>query len=169
MPREPWFIESFSTCAMTSPRATAAGRRLVIAWELRGCPPCIELHRLTLSNPEVAAFLPAHFDIVALDFAGAREVTFPDGTIAPEKAMSRRQRIAGPPTFQIFDPTGREARRIEGFAPRPPSSPSSAPPPARHDRRGRAPRPAGPHAPRPATPAPSSKPSPTKPAFSCSA
>ncbi len=115
MPREPWFIDSFLDLRDDNATATAAGKRLAIAWELRGCPPCIALHRLTLSNPMVCAFIQTHFDVVALDFAGARQVTFPDGTTAAEKPMARRQNIAGPPTFQIFDPTGREAARIEGF------------------------------------------------------
>ena len=117
MPREPWFIDSFLDLRDDLAAATAAGKRLAVAWELRGCPPCIALHRLTLSTREVAAFIPAFFDVIALDFAGAREVTFPDGSTATEKAMARRQNIAGPPTFQIFDPAGREARRLEGFVP----------------------------------------------------
>ncbi len=117
MPREPWFIDSFLDLRDDNATATAAGKRLAVAWELRGCPPCIELHRLTLSDPAVAAFIQTHFDVIALDFAGARKVTFPDGTAAAEKPMARRQNIVGPPTFQIFDPTGREAARIEGFLP----------------------------------------------------
>ena len=117
MPREPWFIDSFLDLRDDNATATAAGKRLVVAWELRGCPPCIELHRLTLSHPTVATFLPAHFDIIALDFAGAREVIFPDGTTAAEKPMARRQHIAGPPTFQVFDTTGHETHRLEGFQP----------------------------------------------------
>ena len=61
--------------------------------------------------------MPAHFDVVALDFAGARMVIFPDGTSAAEKAMARRQGIDGPPVFQVFDRDGRERHRLEGFAP----------------------------------------------------
>ena len=76
MPREPWFIDSFLDLRDDLAAATAAGKRLAVAWELRGCPPCIALHRLT-----------------------------------------RRQNIAGPPTFQNFDPAGREARRLAGFVP----------------------------------------------------
>jgi thioredoxin-related protein len=115
MPGEPWFVQSFLDLREDLAAATAAGRRLAVIWQLRGCPPCVQLHNVTLADPAVIGFVPAHFDVVQLDFDGAREVTFPDGTTFAEKPLARRQRIVGPPTVQVFDAAGREAGRLEGF------------------------------------------------------
>ena len=114
--RAAWFLESFLDLADDLAAASEAGKRLVVAWELRGCPACKATHEVTLADPQVVAYLTRHFEFVQLDIIGARPVTFPDGDRRPEKAQARRLGVTGTPTFQVFDASG-ERGRLEGFHP----------------------------------------------------
>lgn len=118
---ETWFVESFLDLQDDLAVATAAGKRLAVMWELRGCPFCRETHQVNLADAAVAGYLQANFDIVQLDILGARPVTFPDGTRLPEKAQAARQKIVGTPSFQFFAGVGErvapgtEVARFSGY------------------------------------------------------
>lgn len=114
---EPWFVESFLDLPDDLATAKAAGQRLVLAWELRGCPFCRRTHLENFSQPAIADYLRARFAFVQLDFVGARDVTYLDGGTLPEKALAARLAVRGTPTFQVFDAAGREVDRLEGFVP----------------------------------------------------
>jgi thioredoxin-related protein len=103
---EAWFTESFLDLRDDLATATAAGKRLVVMWELRGCPYCRETHQVNFADPAIADYVQSNFDVVQLDVIGARPVTFPDGTRLPEKAQAARQRIEGTPGFQFFAGAG---------------------------------------------------------------
>ena len=115
--REPWFLDSFLELPEDLAEAVASGRCLAVLWELPGCSFCTRMHRETFADPEVAAFMRAHVSVVQLDIAGAREVMFTDGVRLPEKAQSKRMKIVGTPTLQVFGPDGSERGRLEGFVP----------------------------------------------------
>lgn len=114
---EPWFVESFLDLPDDLATAKTAGQRLVVAWELRGCPFCRRMHEEVLAKPEVVAFLQPRFAFVQLDLIGAREVTWLDGGKSSEKALAARLDVRGTPTFQVFDTEGRERDRLQGFVP----------------------------------------------------
>jgi thioredoxin-related protein len=118
---EPWFADSFLDLREDLAAAAASGKRLVVMWELRGCPACRQTHQVNFADPAIAGYVQANFDVVQLDFIGARPVTFPDGARLPEKAQAARQRIEGTPTFQFFAgadervATGVEVARFSGY------------------------------------------------------
>lgn len=114
--REPWFLESFLDLPDDLATAAAAGKRLAVLWELKGCPFCHRLHHETLANPEVERFVRAGFEVVQLDVIGARPVTAVDGTRLPEKALAQRDGVAGTPVMQVFE-GGAETARLTGFLP----------------------------------------------------
>lgn len=114
--REPWFLQSFLDLPDDAAAAAAAGKRLAVLWELKGCPSCHRLHHETLADPEVGRFVRAGFEVVQLDIIGARPVTAIDGTVLPEKALARRDDIVGTPTMQVFE-GGAETARLTGFLP----------------------------------------------------
>jgi thioredoxin-related protein len=118
---ETWFAESFLDLQDDLAAAAAADKRLVVMWELRGCPFCRETHQVNFADPGVSDYVQANFDIVQLDMLGARPLTFPDGTRLPEKAQAARQKIEGTPTFQFFAgidervASGTEVARFSGY------------------------------------------------------
>ena len=114
--RELWFLESFLDLPDDLATAAAAGKRLAVLWELKGCPLCHRLHRETLASPEVERFMRAGFEPVPLDIIGARPVIAMDGTRLPEKALVQRDGVVGTPVMQVFE-GGAETARLTGFLP----------------------------------------------------
>ena len=100
--REPWFLESFLELTDDLNAATKAGKRFAIAWELRGCPYCRETHLVNFARPDIAGYIKAHFEILQLNFIGARKVTDFDGGEISEKALAARYGVRFTPTFQFF-------------------------------------------------------------------
>lgn len=99
-----WFLNSFLVLKEDLADAAAQGKRLALMWDQRGCPYCLEMHRVNLADPEVNAYIRERFHIVQLDLNGAREVTDFDGQVLSERELARKYGIAFTPTIQFLPP-----------------------------------------------------------------
>jgi thioredoxin-related protein len=123
--RQPWFLESFLELKYDLDAAGQAGKRLVVMWELRGCPYCKETHLVNFARPDITAYVREHFDVLQLNLIGSRETTDFDGSRLYEKALAERYGVRFTPTFQFFPPTSegldrkkpkeREVARAQGY------------------------------------------------------
>jgi thioredoxin-related protein len=123
--RQPWFIDSLLELPDDLAAATANKKRFAILWELRGCPYCTKMHEVNFVRPEIATFIKERFDVLQLNFIGAREVTDFDGQKLPEKRLAAKYGVRGTPTFQFFPdnpaaligkkPWDREVARLQGY------------------------------------------------------
>ena len=122
---EPWFLESFLDLPDDLSTAHKEGKRLVIMWELRGCPYCRETHLVNFAQPRIADYVKANFEVLQLNIIGDRKVKDFDGTELSEKALAARYGIHFTPTFQFFPetaaglkdemPAKREVARAPGY------------------------------------------------------
>jgi thioredoxin-related protein len=120
-----WFLQSFLEFADDLRSASSKGKRLAIMWELKGCPYCKETHLVNFAKPEIESFIKERFDILQLNFIGAREVTDFDGEKLSEKRIAQKYGIRFTPTFQFFPervaelsakkPREREVARAQGY------------------------------------------------------
>lgn len=100
-----WFLNSFLDLKEDLADAAAQGKRLAIFWDQRGCPYCLETHRVNLADPVVNAYIRERFVVVQLDLYGAREVTDFDGQVLRERDLARKYAIAFTPTIQFLPPS----------------------------------------------------------------
>jgi len=122
---EPWFVESFLDLQDDLSTARNEGKRLVIMWELRGCPYCRETHLVNFAQPRIADYIKANFEVLQLNIIGDRKVKDFDGEELAEKALAAKYGIRFTPTFQFFPETGeslkgeppakREVARAPGY------------------------------------------------------
>ncbi|MBL8669544.1 MAG: thioredoxin family protein [Alphaproteobacteria bacterium] len=120
-----WFLESFLELKDDIAEAKAAGKRLAVIWEQRGCGYCKDMHLVNFAVPPLAAYVRDNFAIIQLNLYGAREVTDFDGKKLSEKELARRWGVHFTPTIMYFpdDPaavagkTGRDAEvaRMPGY------------------------------------------------------
>ena len=94
----PWFVESFLDLKEDLSEAQAAGKRLVILWEQRGCPYCKDTHTVNLAIPEINAYVKQNFAVVQLNLWGDREVTDFDGEVMSEKDLAQKWGVVFTPT-----------------------------------------------------------------------
>ena len=120
-----WFLDSFLELADDVEEAAAKGKRLVIFWELKGCPYCRETHFTNLTRDDIREFMQANFEVVQLNFLGSRTVVDVDGEKMTEKALKSKYGIRFTPTIQFLDtdvkkmaelePRKREVARLQGY------------------------------------------------------
>jgi thioredoxin-related protein len=120
-----WFLESFLELKDDLAEAKAAGKRLAVIWEQRGCGFCKDMHLVNFANPRLAAYVRDNFAVIQLNLYGAREVTDFDGKKLAEKDLARRWGVHFTPTIMYFpdDPaaaagkTGKDAEvaRMPGY------------------------------------------------------
>ena len=122
---KPWFLESLLDLNDDLKEAADKGKRLVIMWELKGCPYCKKIHEINLADPAIETFIKDVFEVLQLNIIGSREVTDFDGQRLPEKAFAQKYGVRHTPTFQFFPetadglaqkkPPAREVARWQGY------------------------------------------------------
>lgn len=112
-----WFKESFLDLREDVAEAAKSGRRLMLYFYQDGCPYCAKLLRDNFGQKAIADKTRRHFDVIAINIWGDREVTDLAGTATTEKAYARSLRVQFTPTLLMFDEKGEVALRLNGYVP----------------------------------------------------
>jgi len=112
-----WFRESFLDLREDVADAARAGRRLMLYFYQDGCPYCARLLRENFGDQALAAKTRRHFDVIAINLWGDREVTDLAGRTLPEKAFARSLRVQFTPTLLMLDEQGSTVLRLNGLVP----------------------------------------------------
>ena len=112
-----WFKESFLDMREDVAEAARAGRRLMLYFYQDGCPYCAKLLRENFGDKAIAEKTRKHFDVIALNIWGDREVTDFAGRPSTEKAFARALRVQFTPTLLLLDEQGGTALRLNGYIP----------------------------------------------------
>jgi thioredoxin-related protein len=112
-----WFKETFLDLREDVREAAAEGKRLVVYFGQDGCPYCRELMRVNFSQKEIADQTRRHFNAVAINMWGDREVTWVDGRSWREKDFAAFLKVQFTPTLLFFDEKGAVVLRLNGYYP----------------------------------------------------
>lgn len=112
-----WFKESFLNLRDDVAEAARNGRRLVVFFSQDNCPYCNLLVERNLAQRDIEAALRAHFDVIALNMWGDREVTGLDGATHTEKTFAATLKVQFTPTLLFLDEQGGVVLRLNGYVP----------------------------------------------------
>jgi thioredoxin-related protein len=112
-----WFKESFLDMREDVAEAAKSGRRLMLYFHQDGCPYCARLLRENFGDRAIAEKTRKHFDVIALNLWGDREVTDFEGRPTTEKEFARALRVQFTPTLLLLDEQGGTALRLNGYVP----------------------------------------------------
>lgn len=112
-----WFKASFLDLGEDIAEATDAGKRVVLYFYQDGCPYCTLLLRENFGDQQLAAYTRKHFDVIAINMWGDRDVTDLAGNTQTEKAFAAALKVQYTPTLIFLTEQGRVALRINGYFP----------------------------------------------------
>jgi thioredoxin-related protein len=113
----PWFIDSFLDIQDEAASVAKDGKRLMLYFGQDGCPYCRELMQTGFMQKPIVDKTRRHFEAVALNIFGDREVTWTDGQRFTEKTLARHLKVQFTPTLLFLDEQGRVTTRLNGYWP----------------------------------------------------
>jgi thioredoxin-related protein len=110
-----WFKESFLDLRDDVKEATAANKRVILYFYQDGCPYCAKLLKEDFGNPKIVDKTRQHFDVIALNMWGDREVTDMSGKATTEKAFAAELQVQYTPTLLFLNEDGTVVLRVNGY------------------------------------------------------
>ena len=110
-----WFKESFLDIAADVEEAAEADRHVILFMEMNGCPYCYKMLKESFEPADRAAFVQEHFDVIALNVRGDREVALDADTSLTEKALAERFDVRFTPTVVFLSSEGQPVARVSGY------------------------------------------------------
>jgi thioredoxin-related protein len=112
-----WFKESFLEFEEDVRDAADAGRRIMLYFHQTGCPYCARLVEENFNDPETVEYVRQHFDGIAINMWGDREVVTVGGRAFTEKTFSEALKVQYTPTVLFLNEQGKVILRLNGYYP----------------------------------------------------
>lgn len=113
-----WFTLSFLDLREDLELAVERGKMgIALYFGMAHCPYCELMLHQNLAEPDIRQYLSDHFDVIALDVEGFREVVTFEGETLTELEFAVANRWNFTPGFTFFDADGQEIFRIRGYYP----------------------------------------------------
>ena len=112
-----WFKQSFLVMHEDVAEAARDCKRLLVYFGQDGCPYCAQLFNANFSQPHILDYTRKHFDAIAIDIWGNREVTDFSNKQMPEKEFAASLKVRFTPTILFFNEKGETMLRINGYYP----------------------------------------------------
>ena len=110
-----WFKESFLDLREDVEEASQNKKRVLIYFYQDGCPYCLKLLQDNLGQKKLADKTRKHFDVIALNMWGDKEVTDLKGRATTEKKFAEAMKVMYTPTLIFLTETGKTALRVNGY------------------------------------------------------
>lgn len=112
-----WFVEGFLDLREEAAAAERQGKRLLVYFGQDGCPYCRELMVNNFSQRAIEAKTRRHFEAIAINLWGDRDVTAADGRVMSEKEFARVMGVQFTPTILFLDGQAKVVARLNGYLP----------------------------------------------------
>jgi thioredoxin-related protein len=110
-----WFKSSFLDIREDVGEAAAEGKRVVLYFYQDGCPYCKKLLQDNYGNREITEYSQQHFETIAINMWGDREVVDLQGNDVTEKDFAGNLKVMFTPTMLMLDEQGKVVLRINGY------------------------------------------------------
>lgn len=113
-----WFKKSLLDLREDLNEAVQGGKQgLMVYFGQARCAYCHRLLQVNFGLDDIANYTRKHFDLVALDARGPREVTLLNGAVMSEQEFALAEETNFTPSILFYDRAGREALRLRGYYP----------------------------------------------------
>ncbi len=110
-----WFKQSFLDLATDVDEANAAGKHVILFMEMNGCPYCFKMNEENFKHAPYKDFIQEHFDVIAINIRGDREVAVDAETSVIEKELAEMLDVRYTPTVVFLSKDNRPVARVDGY------------------------------------------------------
>jgi len=110
-----WFKESFLDIAEDVAEAADQDRHVMLFLHLNNCPYCHRMVEENIKHAPYTGFIQEHFDVIALNIRGDREVAFNERVTLTEKQLAERLDVTYTPTVIFLNRDNRPVARVNGY------------------------------------------------------
>lgn len=112
-----WFANSFLDIRADIDEAAAGNKRVLLYFYQDGCPYCKKLLDTNFALADTVQRTRDHFEVIAINLWGDREVTDLAGAVTTEKEFAKALRVMFTPTLLFMDEQGGVVLRLNGYYP----------------------------------------------------
>ena len=110
-----WFKESFLEIAEDVDEATEADRHVMLFFQLNDCPYCDRMLTESYETEPMTSYIREHFDTIAINVRGDREIAFNEEIAVTEKQLSEVLKVAATPAILFLDENNKTVVRVNGY------------------------------------------------------
>jgi len=110
-----WFKESFLEIADDVDEASAAGRHVMLFFELNGCPYCDRMLHESFETDPISSYIRDNFDVIAINIQGDRQIAFNEEITVSEKRLSEILKVYSTPAIVFLDADNKTIVRVNGY------------------------------------------------------
>ena len=110
-----WFKQSFLEIADDVDEAAEAGKHVILFFQLNGCPYCDRMLEESFEAESMTGYVREHFDVIAINVRGDREIAFNDEITVTEKQLSGILKVTGTPAILFLDENNKTVVRVNGY------------------------------------------------------
>lgn len=110
-----WFKESFLDIAEDVDEAAEAGKHVILFMHLNGCPYCYKMTEENFKHASYTGFIRQHFDVIAINIKGDRDVALNEEVSLTEKELAARLKVVYTPTIVFLNQRNRTVARVNGY------------------------------------------------------
>lgn len=110
-----WFKESFLDIGADLSEAGEAGKHLILYFYLNACPYCHRMLEESFKAQAMAGRIQQHFDVIALNIKGDREVALNAKRSLSEKDLAQELKVLYTPTILFMTPDNQVVARVNGY------------------------------------------------------
>ena len=110
-----WFKDSFLEIADDVDEATEEGKQVILFFHLDACPYCDRMIDESFESPKLKNYIQSHFDTIAINIKGDREIAFNEELSVTEKELSQHLNVFATPAIIFLGKNNQIIQRVDGF------------------------------------------------------
>jgi thioredoxin-related protein len=110
-----WFKESFLEIAEDVDEASEENRHVLLFFQLNACPYCDRMLEESFEAEPLTGYIQQHFDSIAINVKGDREIVFNEELSVTEKELSEILKVRATPAIIFLDGNNQQVVRVNGY------------------------------------------------------
>ena len=110
-----WFKESFLDIAEDVEEAAGNNKHVLLFFQLNGCPYCDRMLTEIFESEPYKSTVQKHFDVIAINVRGDREIAFNKEVSVTEKKLSEMLKVYATPGIIFLNSDNKPVVRVDGY------------------------------------------------------